>query len=1638
MQKKTFRLFISSPFSDFIKEREVLHKRVFPKIDDYCIKSGFSFQPIDLRWGVNEEAQLDQKTIEVCLEEVRACKHFPSPNFLIMAGDRYGYIPCPYMIEKVEFEKILKYYIRKYPSKLKVEDCTEQDILKQWYKLDQNQIYRTIDNRESIAYILQPRTDKYAQWEIWEKEENLLRSILQNAVTEISNSIENIEYQKYFTSATEAEVLEGIVSYKDITSTQMKLLEHKVIEDSNKDKKYIYGYLRTIKNSNGIYIDKEKKLEIKAEEFKNNIENILTPNALRSNFSSIEEYENSSLKEFEEFIYEKLKKAIDKQYEESLEITPLKKERLEQEKFQQDKLRGFQGRKTILNKIATYISKNGHNQPLVIHGPSGMGKSSLMAKSIKETDMNLDKQTIIYRFVGATQNSTTIKELLMSVCDQLQEENSIDKIDKYEGEKHKFNKQIKEMLSSINHPTILFIDALDQLSFKDNLQWLPDILHSNLRIVLSLLNDIKYKEDSLYYNILSNKVNKKYLIDIKDDNLENQQDLIDNLLLLENKKLQKKQKENVLKKWRDTNYSPLYLKIAIEEIKHWKSCDKEDLELANNVENIVKEFLSNLSKLYHHKELLVKKVFGYIYTSKDGLSEKELLDVLSEDLEDEKEFQRDILNEFHKPIKSISIRRGKEELTLPFSIWSRLNTQLKPFIIEKNIDNQSLMKFFHREFNTVVKNYIQNEKETFHQKLSSYFYSQQDKGKTWNKRYYSLRMLSELPYQLYYAKNTKLLKEILFDLEFAGSTYNNYKQNSFRDILSKAASLKNITEDEIYPWKSFYREKEHLILRVDEELWKPHQSLFQLTYEDGLDSPLTKVSDKLLKSDKINWSWLKNLWRKKSYKRINAESIFNIALKESFKIVDIINEKYLVLESSNNLVIYNCLTEKLNIFNDFQYIENIRDDCVLLGCNKNHHGIFDIKIWDCEKEIIKYTISDDQLRYDGVLKLSNTKILLWRNKEGMYIYDLEKDKKQFKDMPYHVFSNYTLISKNKFAILSDKHLSIYGLYNGIAKNLLEYKDIQNFNIYANIKKRIWGDFLIIHPREYSYSSEIYNKNYDITLVNTIEKNIKNISIPEGYAEDIIILNDSKLLYWIYSPSYPNSISDVYIYNGTKAKLIYSIDLKICFIKKINEKEIIFVFDNYTFGLKHLNDKKIIIFKGHKNSITDVKLLKNGDIISLSKDKSLKIWNKTGDLKNSIISSSEYVDIKENISHIIATTNKGLIYFWNKKFSLDESKKEKNIVFDKTIFNQKIIISYYISDYSKKSFLFFKSINNEVLKKEEFIAKRIKNIISFTEYFIVILNSFDTSINELNFYIYTLHDGLIRKTRNLDIEVSYPDEKIHTETINNYLLLKTSEEIFILNLKSFNLCKLSNYSLNGYCKQYNDHSLLIYDGKKLILKNFKNKNERLIYTFIPPSNDFNLSLVGNSPLVVYWSHIIDRHYSFNSIYYYKTHIVTIENIVKNTIATLDLKGCLIRDVMILNESTIVYQQYIESYPSFISEVYMYDGKNKKLLHKTNLQICSIMKLDPDDLIFIFNDNTFGLKNIKNKKITIFKGHKDKILNIKCINKNYFISYSKDNTIRSWDNKGTQMRLINSSFNTKVYNFNLNKLIIDNNLYIKNQS
>jgi hypothetical protein len=103
----TIRLFVSSTFADMKSERDLLQREVFPRLRNKCLEVGLRFQAIDLRWGVSEEAGRDNRTMRICLRELKRCQSGgPKPNFLILLGDRYGWCPLPEIIPAGLFERL--------------------------------------------------------------------------------------------------------------------------------------------------------------------------------------------------------------------------------------------------------------------------------------------------------------------------------------------------------------------------------------------------------------------------------------------------------------------------------------------------------------------------------------------------------------------------------------------------------------------------------------------------------------------------------------------------------------------------------------------------------------------------------------------------------------------------------------------------------------------------------------------------------------------------------------------------------------------------------------------------------------------------------------------------------------------------------------------------------------------------------------------------------------------------------------------------------------------------------------------------------------------------------------------------------------------------------------------------------------------------------------------------------------------------------------------------------------------------------------------------------------------------------------------------------------------------------------------
>lgn len=125
---RIIRVFISSTFADMQQERTLLHKHVLPIIKDYCRKYGWDFEFVDLRWGITEEQADENLTLQICLNEIKLCQEIsPRPNFLILAGERYGWIPDTDHIPIELWNNIISFSSEK-----------EQLALETVYRLDNN------------------------------------------------------------------------------------------------------------------------------------------------------------------------------------------------------------------------------------------------------------------------------------------------------------------------------------------------------------------------------------------------------------------------------------------------------------------------------------------------------------------------------------------------------------------------------------------------------------------------------------------------------------------------------------------------------------------------------------------------------------------------------------------------------------------------------------------------------------------------------------------------------------------------------------------------------------------------------------------------------------------------------------------------------------------------------------------------------------------------------------------------------------------------------------------------------------------------------------------------------------------------------------------------------------------------------------------------------------------------------------------------------------------------------------------------------------------------------------------------------------------------------------------------------------
>lgn len=682
-QTKIFRVFISSTFTDMKQERGILQRDAFPRLEKFCEEKGARFQAVDLRWGVNEESTMDQKTLQICFNEIDRCQKIsPKPNFLILLGDKYGWQPIPEIIPDVEMEAILG-------------DITGSDkkLIEKWYKPDENAV--------PPEYVLQSRGDDLKEYSDWEPIEKELLATLRTAVNNLGFTPE--QKIKYVASATHQEIIRGALNPPDgIESPEKHVFAFsRVISGSPKDQS-AYGFIDLIGDIPDT--DSKTKLTKLKEELSKKLgkEHYLSyPGSWENGTLRIEKEE---LKRFNDRVYTELETVISEQLAKVADKDEIIHEAKLHEEFKDKLTNHFSGRVEILNSIDNYLKNKNEPRVMSLIGVSGSGKSSVMAQAVKIHESK--KAVVVVRFIGATSGSSNIMSLLQSVCGQLAQGYGIDAKtlaregdDKAWYDLNGLSDILRKCLAlaTAEKPILLFLDSLDQLSDTDNakaLYWLPRELPENARMVVSSLPELEDKLSASHKMELPVLPEKEAI------------EILDKWFISIKRKLTNEQEELVLHSFNKTKL-PIYLKLAFEKAKKWHSYDT-GMSLKEDVPGIINDFFDELQKDY--PEDFVKTVICYMLCGRySGLAENEILEILAFDSEYWQKFIETTHKDYRQELKDLKAeledtkKETKGYMKIPIAVWSRLYLDLEPFLTERDNDGVPIITFFHRQFNEVLR-----------------------------------------------------------------------------------------------------------------------------------------------------------------------------------------------------------------------------------------------------------------------------------------------------------------------------------------------------------------------------------------------------------------------------------------------------------------------------------------------------------------------------------------------------------------------------------------------------------------------------------------------------------------------------------------------------------------------------------------------------------------------------------------------------------------------------------------------------------------------------------------------------------------------------------------------------------------------
>lgn len=634
MRSKYIRFFISSTFADMAKERNIL-QRLFAKLSTEYAAKEWQIEAVDLRWGISQEAGYDNKTMQICKSEIRRCQQLsPRPNFIVLLGNRYGWTPLP---------ETIPYKVGK---SLKM-DTTEKGLFNKWYRLDENAL-------PDGEYILQERKEEYRDPIVWfdEVEYPLGKMFKRNSerlrwkVWGYMHKSKSAISRLFGESATEQEIHLGALDIPDAG-------EH------------VIAYLR---NLSGIPSDDSNTFQDIGDStiqrlklLKSHLETTLKPdNVLKVN-ESYNYYTSYSFDElFETEIEKRIRCVIDNAIAEYNSTAATTEDDIHLA-IAEEEAHNFIGRAKELAEIEQYINDTNERRPLWIKSKSGSGKSALLAKIILNHQQS---HHVVCRFCGRSAKTITTKDI------------------SFIGE----TRYLKNYLKELSGPTLIILDALNQLDDKDDLRfaslkWLDIEIPENIKIIISTTDELKFSHEPSFLKIYK-------LPDMGCDSEE----LVMSLLKQAGRRLTIEQLSSLKAIINSSDHSALFLHILGHYLKHATSWDFID-DTPSDLEGLVREMIHELTRPERHGEPIVGEALSFLALDRVGLTDNEMTDLLSAS----DYVKRDLEGCSFHPIDT-----KREGWKIPSVLWSRLRYDLSPFLRTNTSQAGQVTTIYHDELKLIL------------------------------------------------------------------------------------------------------------------------------------------------------------------------------------------------------------------------------------------------------------------------------------------------------------------------------------------------------------------------------------------------------------------------------------------------------------------------------------------------------------------------------------------------------------------------------------------------------------------------------------------------------------------------------------------------------------------------------------------------------------------------------------------------------------------------------------------------------------------------------------------------------------------------------------------------------------------------